>query len=64
MKKLFLSFLMVLLSTVVNAVTIDGINYNLYSQPNTASVTNGDYSGAIVIPSEVSYNNVKYSSQS
>ena len=61
MKKLFISFLLLLLPMVVSAVTINGIAYNLNSNSKTAEVTIGpDYSGFIVIPSEVTYNNVKY----
>ena len=43
------------------ATIIDGIAYNLYSDTHTAEVTSsGNYSGTIVIPSEVTYDNVKY----
>lgn len=43
--------------------TINGINYWLNTETKTATVTKhpGDYSGKIVIPSNVTYNGVKYS---
>ena len=43
------------------ATIIDGIAYNFNHDTHTAEVTSsGNYSGTIVIPSEVTYNNVKY----
>ena len=37
------------------AVKIDGINYQLYSKTKTAIVSNGEYSGKIVIPESVEW---------
>ena len=43
-------------------VQIDGIYYNLYSSTRTAEVAyGGSYSGAIVIPSSVTYDGDEYS---
>jgi len=71
MKKYFTLLLLSLLSLVASAydAKIDGIYYNLDKSKNTASVTykeldNGyptnDCSGNIVIPSEVTYEDVTY----
>ena len=44
-------------------VEVDGIYYNLNSKDHVAEVTKGDnrYSGDIVIPESITYNNSKYS---
>jgi len=75
MKHNFRSFLLaLLLSMVTNAVwaytaKIDGIYYDIYSYSTTATVTyqsysNGnytsDYSGDVVIPASVVYNEIEY----
>ena len=63
MKKHLLFFLFMLLPMVASAQTeIDGIYYYLYSD-NTASVTSNpnQYSGSVVIPEKVTYENVEYS---
>ena len=66
MKKLNLLFTALLLMCYVgNAkaeeVTIDGIKYDVITDTKQATVINGYYSGDIVIPSEITYNNATYS---
>lgn len=65
MKKLFLSFLLMLLPTIASAETveIDGIWYNLVSKVQEAEVTKNPrkYKGNIEIPISVNYNDVEYS---
>ena len=68
MKKLNLLFTALLLMCCVgNAkaeeVTINGIKYDVITKAKQATVISGDtkYSGNIVIPSEITYNNVTYS---
>ena len=62
MRKLYLAlfFSMLWTSTIFAAETINGITYNLDASARTAMVTSGTYSGAIVIPEEVSHNNRDY----
>lgn len=62
--KIFLLFLTLTISIFVKASTlIDGIYYNLNASNRTAEVTFGEteYTGAITIPSTVTYNGVYYS---
>ena len=65
MKKAYFLFILALLPFVANAaVEIDGIYYNLTTgETNTASVTSNPnkYSGEVVIPASVTYNEVTYS---
>lgn len=77
MKQTILSFLLMLLPVVAfaqDAVVIDGIYYNLNAETKTAEVTygkwspfdrprdgDGRYSGVIVIPESVDYENDSYS---
>ena len=66
MKKLFLSFLTVLLPMMAfaDAVEIDGIYYNLVPESKEAEVTSKPenyYSGSVVIPSSIPYEGVEYS---
>ncbi len=68
MKKVLLSILLMLLPFLASAepVEIDGIWYNLVSKAQEAEVTrnpNGlnNYSGNIVIPASVTYNEIEYS---
>ena len=65
MKKLFLSFLTVLLPMVAfaDAVEIDGICYNLNSEAKEAEVTSNPnyYSGRVDIPASIAYDGVEYS---
>ena len=67
MKKLNLLFTALLLLCCVGTakaeeVTIDGIKYDVITKAKQAKVINGgSYSGNIVIPSEITYNNVTYS---
>ena len=44
------------------ATLINGIYYNLYSSARIAEVTSGstEYSGAVTIPSKVTYNGTQY----
>ena len=64
MKQIFLSLLMMLLPLMANAETveIDGIYYNLINKAKQAEVTSGSnkYTGDVVIPSSVVYNDVTY----
>ena len=62
MKKQFLLFVLMLLPVIASAdaVEIDGIAYILNSIENTASVARKSYSGDIVIPSSVTYENKSY----
>jgi len=62
MKKFYVSLLLFLLGTssLFAYETIDGINYELNTTNRTATVVSGDYSGAIVIPESVTYNNREY----
>ncbi len=65
MKKKLLLLILTMLPLVASAdaVEIDGIYYNLISENNTAEVTSNpnQYTGSIVIPETVSYDNVTYS---
>ena len=65
MKKQLLFLVMILLPMVASAdaVEIDGIYYNLITKVKTAEVTSNPnyYTGSIVIPETVNYNNVTYS---
>ena len=67
MKQTLLSLLMMLLPLMANAETveIDGFFYNLITKGNVAEVVSGStlyyYTGNVVIPSSVVYNNVTYS---
>ena len=64
MKQTLLSLLMMLLPLMANAeaVEIDGIYYDLITKVKTAEVTKNPnkYTGNIVIPSSVVYNDVTY----
>ncbi len=62
MKKFYVSLLLFLLGTssLFAYETIDGINYELNTTNRTATVVSGSYSGAIVIPESVTYNNREY----
>lgn len=62
MKKFYVSLLLFLLGTccLFASETIDGINYELNNTDRTATVVYGGYSGAIVIPESVTYNNREY----
>ena len=64
MKKLFLSFLTVLLPMVAlaDAVEIDGIYYNLVSKAKQAEVTSNPnkYSGSVDIPTSVTFEGIDY----
>ena len=42
------------------SVNINGINYELYSQSQTASVAGNSYSGVIAIPSSILYGGISY----
>jgi hypothetical protein len=69
MRKLFVLFIISILplSAFADAVQIGSLWYNLDESAKTAEVTSsgGDsYSGDIVIPSTVSYNDVTYSVKS
>ena len=64
MKKLLMSLLMLLpLVACADAVEIGGIYYNLVNNTKQAAVTrnSSNYSGDIVIPESVRYNDVDYS---
>ncbi len=64
MKRKLLLILLALFTLSVSAevVEIDGISYNLISKGNIAEVTgNNHYSGDVVIPETVTYNDVTYS---
>ena len=68
MKKLNLLFTALLLLCCVGTAkaeeaTIDGIKYDVVTKAKLATVISGEtkYSGDIVIPSEITYNNVVYS---
>lgn len=62
MKQFYVSLLLFLLGTssLFASETIDGINYELNTTNRTATVVSGSYSGAIVIPESVNYNNREY----
>ena len=62
MKHRLLSFLLIFLPLVANAIEIDGINYNLNSTNKTAEVTNSPnyYTGEIIVPNSIVYNNNSY----
>ena len=64
MKKVLLSFLLMLLPILVSATYINGINYNLYSPTKTATVIQAPYSGNVNIPSQVTYSGVTYTVKS
>ena len=65
MKKQLLLLVMILLPMVASAdaVEIDGIYYNLVSKTKNAEVTKNPnkYTGTVVIPESVTYENVNYS---
>ncbi len=65
MKKNLLFLLLAILPMVASAdkVEIDGIYYNLVNKAKQAEVTHNSngYSGEVVIPSSVTYNDVEYS---
>ena len=66
MKKQLLLILMTLLPMVASAdaVEINGIYYNLVSKIKEAEVTTSypnEYTGSVVIPEKVTYENVEYS---
>ena len=66
MKQLLLLFVLMLLPLVASAdaVEIDGIYYNLVPKAKQAEVTkkpSGYYSGSIVIPTSVTYEDIDYS---
>ena len=65
MKKIYLLLSLMLLPIVASAkVEIDGIFYELYPESKTAEVAKnpfGKYTGDIVIPTLVSYDNIQYS---
>lgn len=56
---LFAMMLLPLLSTF-GAEKIDGLFYRLYSNDMTACVVNGQYEGAVIIPSKVTYKGEEY----
>ena len=68
MKKQLLFLILVFFPMLANAVKIDGIYYNLALWNKTACVTNDgvidsnpNYSGDVVIPEKISYEEVEYS---
>ena len=65
MKKQLLLFALILLPLVASAdpVEIDGIYYNLVTKTKQAEVTSkpNKYTGSVVIPEKVTYENVEYS---
>ena len=65
MKKQLLFFLFMLLPLVASAETVEinGIYYNLVSKIQEAEVTSNSnkYTGNVVIPEKVTYENVEYS---
>lgn len=65
MKKQLLLLVVLILPLIASAdaVEINGIYYNLYTDFNVAEVTSNPnkYTGSIVIPESVNYNNVTYS---
>ena len=65
MKKHLLLFAMILLPLVANAdaVEVNGIYYNLVSKIQEAEVTRNPnkYTGSVVIPEKITYENVEYS---
>lgn len=61
MKKVLVLLAMVLGATNMFAFEVDGINYNITSEGDlTVEVARKEYSGDIVIPESVTYNNKKY----
>lgn len=61
-KLVFILIALFTLSVSAEDVEIDGISYNLISKGNIAEVTgNNHYSGDVVIPETVTYNDVIYS---
>ena len=63
MKWIFSFLVLLLFASSVSAVTVNGINYNLYApttQNRTATVISGSYSGNITIPTYITYNNNQY----
>ena len=70
MKHLNITFLLAVLMSMVSInvnaydFEVDGINYNLDKSDKTASVTRGSwfnpYSGAVTIPSTITYDGILY----
>ena len=62
MKKLTFTFLLTLLPLMASAqtVVVDGITYNLITKGKIAEVASGSYSGDIVIPETVDYEDISY----
>ena len=65
MKKQLLILVLIMLPLVVSAETVEinGVYYNLITDGNVAEVipNHNEYTGNIVIPESVNYNNVTYS---
>ncbi len=62
MKKLTFTFLMTLMPLMAGAqtVVVDGITYNLITKGKIAEVASGSYSGDVVIPETVTYDDMSY----
>ena len=60
MKKLLIFLITMIFPLVICAEEIDGINYELDSNENTACVIKGNYSGDIKIPSEIIFDGLTY----
>ena len=62
MKKQTLIFLIALLPLMAGAqtVVVDGITYNLITKGKIAEVASGSYSGDVVIPETVTYEDISY----
>ena len=63
--KLVISILLVILPLMANAVTVevDGINFNLITKDKAAEVrskSSGKYTGDVIIPSKITYEEVDY----
>ena len=62
MKKFFLSLTALMVAMTLSAEVINGINYSFFEDDYTATVEAGDdyYTGAIVIPATVTYEEIQY----
>ena len=61
LRMLLLALFVLIGGSTLNAIEVDGINYDLNTDTHKATVTSGEYSsGSVVIPSTISVEDVVY----